>query len=287
MIGSVFYPGHLPHLTVHRMGKIYNRRNLWPAEQLDLERQQFNNLIEIDQKEYDRVRSEFMNGLEAYRMLHANTSHDVNRSTSSVSFKKLKNDRRKIESFVNMDKSLIDIEDIHGLLNMDRKNAYTTEGIVGPYMQGICNYVNEIRRPKQVSTSPEPSEDEYPLPKYGYKSRPSEIPTSDGYMSCQFIENTEFNRLKPGRSVDEYLSDFDRWQIARELMVGAKADGKDFENLDYLFILYHDTSFDQRIASTGHYLLLGIAPKQKYVFAIDSLSYLYYNIDSWPFCGGM
>ena len=267
------------------MGKIYNRGSLWPAERLDLERQQFNDLDEIDQREYDQTQREMMDVLGSHRTSQASSSYKNNNSLSSASLEELQHDRRKIGELVNMDRSLIDVEDIHGLINMDRKNAYATEGIINPSMQGICDHVNKMRRPKQASTSPEPSKDDEPVPRYGYKSRPSEIPTTNEYLSCQYIELTEFSRLNRRKSDDKHLSEFDRWQIARELMVGANADGKDLENMDYLFILYHDISFDQRIASTGYYLLLGIAPKQKYVFAIDSLSYLYYNIDSWPFCG--
>lgn len=84
-----------------------------------------------------------------------------------------------------------------------------------------------------------------------------------------FISNDDFEQINPN---SENRID------AIDLLENMGCVREKFMNLDYLFIPFHDTSI-------GHYSLLGLAPKQKYAFVIDSLTQTEWHEKEWPLSG--
>ena len=70
----------------------------------------------------------------------------------------------------------------------------------------------------------------------------------------------------------------DSWIDGFDFLRQIKCEGPKFMNLDFFFVPYHNPNLGEH----GHYSLLGIAPKQRYVFAIDSLEQTDWNVDLWP-----
>lgn len=99
----------------------------------------------------------------------------------------------------------------------------------------------------------------------------------DTSISCCFVSAAKFNDLdaydsdKETDNVRKERRETDAFNILDDLGLARNKDTrtdeeKGFMGLDYFFVPYND-------AGMGHHYLLGIAPKQKYLFALESMNH--------------
>ncbi|KAH7357197.1 hypothetical protein BKA65DRAFT_580609 [Rhexocercosporidium sp. MPI-PUGE-AT-0058] len=238
------------------MGSIYLRESLHPQERRDLERQQFNDLDSDDQEELD----------ETYVIM--------------LGMKKKRRQRDR-----QLQKGTMGFEDIKGLLDYYKNPSKSrrtrkafpivyqeiTADTLVQYMECLCQYLNEARRENSVRRlrsgtilNPAP-----PPPKHSYRCRSRIAPIITQFSSCMFISNDDFEQINP--NLEGRID-------AIDLLENIGCVREKFMNLDYLFIPFHDTNI-------GHYSLLGLAPKQKHGFVIDSLTQTDWKETEWPLSG--
>ena len=108
------------------IGRIYDRKTLWPAIQLELERRQFNELDEID----------------------SHVNNDIKANNDSLNNLQLKDEdqtsKRMSVPFGLCGLNYLDVEAILATKAIDSR-------VVDLYMDCIAKYVNSIRRPVAVS----------------------------------------------------------------------------------------------------------------------------------------
>ncbi|KAH7407210.1 hypothetical protein BKA64DRAFT_640146 [Cadophora sp. MPI-SDFR-AT-0126] len=228
------------------MGNIHLRDSLWPKELRDLERQQFNDLDSEDEKAYNK----------AYRRIKKMNEENNARA-------------KKIFKIGTMS-----FDDVEGLIVTFPPLAHDT---ITQYMESICQYMNLKRRDHKVRKLrsgkvlgiPRP-----PTPARGYRTRrkAAPVPTMPDFPSCIFISTADFETMNHDNKTRT---------DAIDLLQNMECVGDKFRNLDYLFVPYHN----EYLGEHGHYCLLGIAPKQKYIFAIDGAIQTDYDIGTWPMSG--
>ncbi|PVH79495.1 hypothetical protein DL98DRAFT_589364 [Cadophora sp. DSE1049] len=286
------------------MGQVFQRTILWEKELREIARQQFNDLDSDDQDEFDSA------------------LQDV-RKIKGKNQKHWKTKKRKSE-FKRGPMSFLDVEGlIHSYKNLvkEMRKSYPrmypvlTNDTIVQYMKYICDYVNKSRRRNgQSSESSETSEgsggsggsggsegsegsessescesEEQPRRKpkarkakmasiYGQAAPPSvssartPATAAEDSPSCVFVSTENFEQINPGN---------DSWIDGLDLLKQMGCDGEKFMNLDFFFILYHNPNLGEH----GHYSLLGIAPKQHFVFAINSLEQTNWHYKRWPLSG--
>ncbi|CZT41087.1 uncharacterized protein RSE6_00772 [Rhynchosporium secalis] len=79
--------------------------------------------------------------------------------------------------------------------------------------------------------------------------------------SCKMITAESFNRIRTSTSMNDYLIPHTEVELKR-MLHEVDCTPENFKSLDYLFIPIHHRD--------KHMLLIGIAPKQKFAFVIDS-----------------
>ncbi|KAE8444564.1 hypothetical protein EG329_014488 [Mollisiaceae sp. DMI_Dod_QoI] len=261
---------------------LYKRATMPYVEQRQLERQQFNSINreermwqKAQQDSFKEICKEYATA-RAQQILNATAIIDlpyVKLSAIDVAYifcEAFFDDRRDIIRF-----------------------SLTTR-TVQTYVQCICRYVNSRRAPpdtpsnlpsnaKDRGRTPLPSSSSKPTirqksrsrspvsgaDRYGYRQRdpiePARKPTP---KSCAMISDRDFECILAG------LTPAGRqWEVGR-ILNGIDCNGSNFMALDYLFIPYYDEGRE-------HFFLMGIAPKQKFCFVIDSCPWDY-PIDEDP-----
>ncbi|KAL2063170.1 hypothetical protein VTL71DRAFT_6242 [Oculimacula yallundae] len=143
-------------------------------------------------------------------------------------------------------------KDLNGIV--DRGALLLSDNVVNRYMDIICEHVNSIRRRMVPHSWPGFQNDEEVAEKSspGYTSIPP-IQTDNSvqpeFPSCGFIKSELFTQCTSVARATEILEALD-------------LAGENFKNLDYLLIPF---------SNTVHHALLGFAPRQKFVFIIDSV----------------
>jgi hypothetical protein len=233
---------------------MYRRANLATNDQRQLERQQFNN-IDDDEREWQ-------NNVEAYwkNCLAEFTEGTVKVLLNSICINQV---------YVKMKhKDVAELFMPRGAVTGRGRFNLSTE-TVQTYIACICRYINARRRPPKNRSRPVGASG-----KTRTKTR-SRSPVSGksrfGYREANPIE-PEINEIEDQSCVMMAMKDFDYLmytddrrrdaeiaRVFRELDV----DENNFMNLDYLFIPHFEEG-------TAHHYLVGIAPKQRFLFVIDS-----------------
>ncbi|KAH7323719.1 hypothetical protein BKA65DRAFT_567569 [Rhexocercosporidium sp. MPI-PUGE-AT-0058] len=238
------------------MGYIYKRTKLSPAETRELERQQFN---ELDSE--DKIKLEAMNERVGGDRWLADNSEFSREGVGStvVDTDHVKLSMTNMRSLIGRTKSPeTGDEVIRGALE---------DAVIDQYIAMICRYINEIRRKKSdhlVSAHEQSSR-----PEYDYRSHSPEPPLTETpepyYPSCRYISTSVLRDLAEKEDEDNAMDTAPAPTLIRQatkILKDMDCTGEKFFKLDYLFIVYTDG---------GHYRVLGLAPKQKYAFSIDSV----------------
>lgn len=186
------------------LGKIYDRKLLWPIVQQKLERQQFNALDEADKAKYQEyfVLNESLKTPDQHKT-------DLNRVSRPFGSRGL---------------SFLEVDDII------TKELWLSIKTVDFYMGMICNYVNSVRRPltSGVDQNLNGGEESSERPKSSYQSiepmNPGET-AQQKYLSCRMMTTAQFLQCTTVDRAKKVLEDMD-------------LAGDNFKNLDYLLIGY-------------------------------------------------
>ncbi|KAF8851801.1 hypothetical protein BDZ45DRAFT_133677 [Acephala macrosclerotiorum] len=245
---------------------IYYRHTLSKAEQRDLERKQFNNIsLEVasahafENDQWDGFCADFSEQ-KLREMLNQ----------PSIDTQHVKLNKRDV-LYIFCDAAGLDPE------RSDYHERWTlTKPTVRTYAQCICRYVNERRIRFVPSPSPDPNSGNIKSPagrarsrspvsgnrRYRYRKRdPIEpVRTSDpNQKSCAVIAPEDYDlilsRTNPGARASEIT----------KILTALNATGDNFWSLDYLFVPFEEQ--DRK-----HWILMGIAPKQKFFFIIDPVT---------------
>ncbi|KAL2065581.1 hypothetical protein VTL71DRAFT_3251 [Oculimacula yallundae] len=230
-------------------GRIFPRDGLWPAEQRDLERQPFNDPNEEQAK---TLKAAYDTMLET-KQIRSSYRREIT-IINGLAFPNVEN--------------LLDGNPTADIFKDEDKFPPLIESTVDLYMEALCTYVNKLRCTEDPIS--QPLEDT----NNSYSTREQQARTNERFLSCKFIKYDDFehcclseNKENPKRA-------------ALEVLQKINCTGEEFMSLDYLFIAFY-----QPYIGNGHYSLLGIAPKQKFMFAIDSLYYQEYSILREPLIG--
>ncbi|KAH6707929.1 hypothetical protein BKA61DRAFT_739172 [Leptodontidium sp. MPI-SDFR-AT-0119] len=163
------------------LGKIYDRKSLWPASQRKLERQQFDGLDEADQAAYDE-----------YEVTGFYLTTELERAKRPFGPRGLNH---------------LDVEEI-----IDR--AALSDKVVDFYMDMICAYVNSVRRP--VTTGVDHIMDWNEEHSESHKTdnssiEPMEIDVSakEQYLSCCLMTSEQFRQCNTVARAKQVLEAMD------------------------------------------------------------------------------
>jgi hypothetical protein len=123
------------------------------------------------------------------------------------------------------------------------------------YIQLVCDYVNQVRAAARNQKIVE---------EVGAVDPKNRLPPTDNHLSCVMIPDQIFNQIEQS----SILGLRSRSEAITNILNERNLNGPNFMNLDYLFIPYLETE--------THYILIGIAPKQQYIFAVDTAN------EQWP-----
>ena len=181
------------------IGRIYDRKTLWPTIQVELDRRQFDELGDSDLQVYNEIRA----NNDSLTNLNLE-DEDQASQRMSVPF------------------------GLRGLNYLDVEAILTTKTIgskvVDLYMDCTADYVNFVRRPTIIGGTEKLAE----LPHTGYRAiEPMKVEDAQQqrYLSCRVMST---DQLQQCTSVEN----------SRIVLESMNCSGENFQHLDYLLIAY-------------------------------------------------
>ncbi|KAE8454668.1 hypothetical protein EG329_000291 [Mollisiaceae sp. DMI_Dod_QoI] len=148
--------------------------------------------------------------------------------------------------------------------------ASVSVNVVQQYISLICLYANRVRAraertDKETQTT---AQDDANAQEKTNKTKitKTKIPRR---VSCKFLTIAQFRQIEVAvKNKDQELSG-----DIRGILSAKRITKENFQTLDFLFIPYIDKC-------NGHYMLLGFAPKQRYMFLVDSSDMQQINLEA-------
>lgn len=242
---------------------MYSRATLLSSDQRQLERQQFNNVDDSDRAWQIDVEKYWRRCLSEYG------ERDAIKLMNGICINKF-HVKLKHKDVAELFMKRVGTGPLGSLrYNISPEAAQT-------YIGCICRYINRRRRPPVNRNRPvgasvqtrKRTRSRSPVtgkPRFGYRGSEAVEPDADRQPgpSCVMMPTADFDRL--------FFMDRGRPAEILKLFQDLDIDGPNFMDTDYIFM--------PQGAGSNHHHLVGIAPKQNFVFIMDSC-FRYLNGDS-------